>query len=430
MITTLKQKPYNYGIRKGKPPLTYNNISNCITSAPELVKWKWNNNVFTLEAGSIVTWCAGKEPPTLGVGDIYNGMPIVGISWDGTDLYYYCQTQEDYPWDWHGNYTGYLYMFLSFGNNSLNFWGLAEDGCQSGSTPPTAGNINYYNDSTNRCLHTANGDQSLPLLKVYCKPNIGAMQVSDVYNTGLVMGNTAFFHKDVLTKLTKKLNSADCSLESFEYKTPHIYKLHNANNLTRQNSRMFFGYVPSEKRYFLSINTINNYYSQINEFQSMEAIDLNYICEIAKNIIIVNGKYYSYSPRMPFKAADVQDLQGRFVTGHKSLFTGVTIPSGGTYDFSLADYLPNDGCMYEVYLSVASATSATAGNSLNMYCGSELITTNICLCRQQTRTNSSVNCGGNAIVPVGVNRKIRIGNTGSAPALNTSAVVCGYRKIV
>ena len=47
------------------------------------------------------------------------------------------------------------------------------------------------------------GDQSLPLLKVYCKPNIGAMQVSDVYNTSLVMGNTAFFHKDVLTKLTK-----------------------------------------------------------------------------------------------------------------------------------------------------------------------------------------------------------------------------------
>ena len=86
MITTLKQKPYNYGIRKGKPPLTYNNISNCITSAPELVKWKWNNNVFTLEAGSIVTWCAGKEPPTLGVGDIYNSMPSVDISWDGTDF--------------------------------------------------------------------------------------------------------------------------------------------------------------------------------------------------------------------------------------------------------------------------------------------------------------------------------------------------------
>lgn len=105
MITKLKQKPYNYGIRRGKPPLDYGFITNCLVDVPQRIKYELTNNVLTIKAGTVCIVPYGTEAPTLSVGDYLLGednnnlFKIVDIQYDSTEetpkLIYWCEVQRD-----------------------------------------------------------------------------------------------------------------------------------------------------------------------------------------------------------------------------------------------------------------------------------------------------------------------------------------------
>ena len=61
MITTLKQKPYNYGIKKGKPPLTHDSVSECILEATENPV-TFSGNQIIVKSGLKYLTSVGRNP--------------------------------------------------------------------------------------------------------------------------------------------------------------------------------------------------------------------------------------------------------------------------------------------------------------------------------------------------------------------------------
>lgn len=419
---------FNTSLLVKKPLSPY--LSNNINSAPELVKWKLEDGVLTLLAGSIGRWAAGKQAPTLKIGDLYKGYPIVDISWDGNNLIYYTQTQQDYSWTYN-TYTGYCHMFLQDAENA-KFWGLQNDMIYSGTNNTvTTDNRVFYDTEANTCIHSKdNIQQSFPLMEIYLKAGSGVTSIVEIYQTGGYIGSTVWLNKNVSVNLVAKTDK-QCGTKSVEHITEYDYFDTMEDTLTRYNGMLYFVSDKDFNNKTISLSTVNEYKAGGNYlFNALSGnSEITYNSLIGTNLTIVNGKIQSYLPRMPYRAADAQDLTGRFCNAYRVLFTGVTIAAGETYNFSLADYLPNDGRLYEVFLNVSSATSAATGNSLNMYCRSEIIQ-NVCVCRQQTRTTSSMNCGGGVVIPIGVNRILGLSNSGSAPALSTSATISGFRKII
>jgi len=432
MITQLKQKPYNYGIRRGKPPLDYGMVSNGIKSAPQLCKWHLQDGVITLEAGSIVRWAAGKKAPTLNIGDTYLGYPIVDISWDGTNLIYYTQTQKDYSWTFN-TYTGLVQMFLQDAVGA-EFWGLQTDMIQSGNTPPSeTGNRNYYNTDNNTCLHLRDSvKQSFPIMEVYLKAGEGVINITEVYNTGGKMGSSVWLNKNVTLNLTNKLNSSDCSFNSVDFTTKHDYMGTMTGNLTRSNSQMWFGFTndTSEPTYWLSTITNWDPANNINQrVMSPYGIELINACCVGYNLNVRNDVIYSYTPLMPFRAADAQNIDGRTIFSTKEVLSRTTINSKQVVTIDISSFLPNDGKMYEVTVNAAATTSAANGNTAVLYVGSDIQTTNICLFGTQTRANAGVVGYGSAVVPVGAQRHLKISNVGNAPAIAAFAALVNFKQI-
>lgn len=404
------------------------NISNNINSAPELVKWKLEDGVLTLLAGSIVRWAAGKQAPTLNIGDLYKGYPIVDISWDGTNLIYYTQTQQDYSWTYN-TYTGYCQMFLQDVADAP-FWGLQTDMIYSGTNNTiTTDNRIFYDTDDNTCVHVRdNVAQSFPLMKVYLKAGSGITTITDVYQTGGYIGSTIWQNKNVSMNLTHQLNSADCTLYSEKFTTTHDYFTTLPEDFTRVNGSIYYVKVEDS----IGFSTVQAYNSRFNYMENIVTGAIStLLCEIGTNLTVVNSQIQSYTPRMPFRAADAQDLNGQFRLDAKTLLSNVTFTQGETKTFSLTDYLPNDGQLYEVFVNAWVRTGNTAGNSVGCQLKSDVMTNDgLRLCRVLTRTNSSEIASGTGIIPVGSQRILSFHNIdASGTSGQCGLILTGFRKV-
>ncbi len=408
------------------------NISNCIKSAPTLVKWHLTDGTITLEAGSIVRWAAGKEAPTLNIGDLYNGYPIVDISWDGANLIYYTQTQQDYSWTFNA-YTGYCQMFLQ-PVEGAEFWGLQTDQVKSGNTPPSSpGNVNYYNTENNTCLHLRdNIPQSFPLMKLWLQGSAGVATAIDVYDTGGCMGSSFWLNKNILINLIDGIDN-ECGLKSYEYTTTHDRFGYCPPDFTQYNANVWFGITKDSDTTAFNTSILANWNVQ-NNLQIIStnpnfSISSNPKGLVATNVVVVNGNILSYTPRMPFRIADAQDLDGRYIQASTTLVTSTNIVTDGTQTIDLSSLLPRDNHIYEVIINVAAQTDATVGHTVNFYLSSD-ITPSFCVFRGRTSVaNINVNCGGNVKIPVGPQRSIVLRNSGTGTAMNISATTSGYRQI-
>lgn len=408
------------------------NISNNINSAPELVKWKLEDGVLTLLSGSIARWAAGTQAPTLNIGDLYKGYPIVDISWDGTRLVYYTQTQQDYSWTYN-NYTGYVQMFLQDAENAP-FWGLQTDMIYSGTNNTvTTDNRVFYDTDDNTCVHPRdNIAQSLPLMKCFLNGASGITTVCDTYQTGGCIGSTIWFNKNVSGNAVNKINS-ECGLASIEFTTEYDYFITFESTLTRYNSNMFSGKEADSDNSLIYMSSVNNYdvaENYIYNYLSGNSIGI-YQCLIGTNLTIVNGQIQSYTPRMPFRAADAQDLSGQFMSSRQELFSGITFNQGETKTYSLANYLPKDGKVYEVFLNGYVRTGTVAGNSTGMQVLSDIVPVEgFRICRCTTRTTSAVNAAGTAIIPVGAARELNFHNVDANGVSGSwGCYLVGFRKV-
>lgn len=407
------------------------NISNCIKSAPELCKWDLADGIITLKAGSIVRWASGKKAPTLNIGDIYNDLPIVDISWDGTNLIYYTQTQQDYSWTYN-NYTGYVQMFLNKPVEAgLTLWGLQTDSISSGTTAPTVVNSIFYNTDENSISHIGypGENQSFPILEVYLQSGVGVTSAVDVYNTGGKMGSSIWLNKNVTVNLMDGVDDK-CGLANEEYTTPFDYFINFESDFNRINAIIVFSKEePSNNLFLTSISEYDSRYNIITTSRALTNGIQSKSVYVGQNLTIVNGNIQSYTPLMPFRAANAQEIDGRYIQYNRSLISGASLATAKTLTLDLSKDLPADGQLYEVLVNVAFQTDATAGHTVNFYVSSNT-TSNTLVTRARTSVaNIPVNAGGNAKIPVGATRQIVLLNSGTGTAIGLSAQLTGARRI-
>lgn len=396
------------------------NISNNINSAPELVKWKLEDGVLTLLSGSIARWAAGTEAPTLNIGDLFHGMPIVDISWDGTNLVYYCNTLQDYAISYNGPVLDYANVFVEIVGETIQMIGIRNRDCQSGTTTPTSGNIVYYNTNANSCTRVqTNSICSFPLMKYWVNGNTsstpsmnGITTVCEVYQTGGCIGSIIWLNKNVSLNCVKKIDSK-CGLASIEHTTEYDFFIDLSGDFSRYNANIWF-----------DVNLNNNgtgiYLSSVNEYNSAENYLYNYLSGnnaityqdiVGTNLTVVNGQIQSYTPRMPFRAADAQDIDGRWIIQSKNLANNVALPKTAPIIYDVSSALPKDGKIYEVDITGYIDTANTANAYSALYIKTDLENYRSILCRIRNQVaNQSNQSGGNLYVLVGANRQIIVDN--------------------
>lgn len=117
-----------------------------------------------------------------------------------------------------------------------------------------------------------------------------------------------------------------------------------------------------------------------------------------------------------------------------NLISGSTLSGGTYYQYSLNDYLPDDGYDYEVMFWGSSLSVATSGKTcqLTLLSGyNESSTNGWRLGRCTARTAATVRAGGNAILPIFANDRYVTVFTQDSDSNNTSTYLraCGYRRI-
>lgn len=426
-----KWKQVNFGANQSLTNLTpegethflgQRNISNNINSAPELVKWKLEDGVLTLLAGSIARWAAGTEAPTLNIGDLFHGMPIVDISWDGTRLIYYCKTLQDYAISYNGPVVDYANAFLEIVGDTIQMTGIRYPDCQSGTTTPTSGNIVYYNTNANSCTRVqVNSICSFPLMKYWVNGNTsstpsmnGITTVCEVYQTGGCIGSIIWLNKNVSLNCVKKIDSK-CGLASIEHTTEYDYFITLLSDLTRTNGNIFFVLAepPSQPFQGLGFSSVQMYNASENYLQNTMSgnTPVGTQCLIGTNLTFVNGQIQSYTPRMPFRAADAQDIDGRWIFGAKNLANAVALPKTAPIIYDVSSALPKDGKIYEVDITGYIDTANTANAYSALYIKTDLENYRSILCRIRNQVaNQSNQSGGNLYVLVGANRQIIVDN--------------------
>ena len=140
-----------------------------------------------------------------------------------------------------------------------------------------------------------------------------------------------------------------------------------------------------------------------------------------------NGDAYCTFP-------DTVRVDGQWTFNSSSIASGVTWNSSSHSDaksYSLSSYLPNDSYKYEVIVRANGTTTATSGKMITVGVTSDIITTQMFVCRCRTRTASTQNCAGTVIIPVGTGRKVNVAGAGTeASADGTYDLrVLGYRRI-
>ena len=142
----------------------------------------------------------------------------------------------------------------------------------------------------------------------------------------------------------------------------------------------------------------------------------------------INENIISFTPYQPVNLAKEQDIDGMWTGSFYEVFTGVSYTAGQSRTYSLSDYLPNDGNIYEVIFSGKVTTGATSGDTGYMQLETSVIPQATSFVACQTPTNRSMFVVGTTIAPVGADRNITISNASAADTATFQLRLSGYRK--
>lgn len=141
------------------------------------------------------------------------------------------------------------------------------------------------------------------------------------------------------------------------------------------------------RTYYISTN--GESYSQVASF-SDSGLNVNFDSpSIIGNISLVrlqssrayagsidlNGCYIEVGGAKVWQGMDYNDIQkvggnefdGQWVLSGATINSNFTLEPGGSQTMSLASYLPNDGCDYEVMFECRATTGSTSGNTVESY---------------------------------------------------------------
>ena len=116
------------------------------------------------------------------------------------------------------------------------------------------------------------------------------------------------------------------------------------------------------------------------------------------------------------------------LTTPSSIFSDVQYPFTGDKEYDLSSVLPNDNNVYEVLVSGYCTTTVDTVAAIGLRIATSIVP-RVHICFGRNNSGSGLMQGsGNAIVPVGTDRKIILPDSATYSG-NATLELCAYRKI-
>ena len=150
------------------------------------------------------------------------------------------------------------------------------------------------------------------------------------------------------------------------------------------------------------------------------------------NFTTAEGKITSFAPKLPFRAADENDIDGRWMRQSLSIINGDTVFPLGSHkyrDYDISNYLPNDGHIYELAVEIV-AFSGSSTNAWSHWWVSDILGVyQTCSCGGRAYSKVRDQQYSTGIIPM-ASRTLRLHctSTGTAPTISVLRL-CGYRKV-
>lgn len=437
-----------------------NQITNCLKEIPQRIKYTLVDGVLTILKGSVYIVPYGTKDKTAdlpkGATFINENFKVYDTQFSDGKFFVWAELVNDSPvqnWD---TVTGVC--MLGFRFDSLGYVTLLPQDNYSGDTKPvstTGAYWRWYDTNANKIKYTADNGASwvsetctFPFMITNTVTGVHT-SINKVFNGMGCMGPVIWTDKGVKGLVSIDRNAADGTLINKEVVIDklNIITLGNytapAATLAYLSEKLWdnqLDYVPndviyeqntkpsiaSNYRWYDTINGkwyINDTGATVSKYSPwLKLADMSY----------TNGKITSFTPKLPFRAADENDIDGRWVRQSLHIINGETVfPLGSQQyrDYDISNYLPNDGHIYELAVEILAFSGSATGAISHWWVSDILGVYQACSCGGRAYSNSRDQQFANGIIPI-TSRTLRLycSSTVAAPTIAILRL-CGYRKV-
>lgn len=125
-----------------------------------------------------------------------------------------------------------------------------------------------------------------------------------------------------------------------------------------------------------------------------------------------------------------ENMDGAWTKVDRQVMSAVSLDYASNYNISLSNILPNDGNLYDVMITGNVTTGTTIGNFARIYINMSDLSTYIMLCFTRTRTSSTMEAAGSAIITAKSTSTISIVRESGTNLKGTANLwILKYRKV-
>lgn len=438
----------------------YNKITNCLLEVPQRIKYTLENGTLTIKAGSVVIVPYGMEDKTadLPKGAIFinENFKVYDTQFSDGKFFVWAELVNDVSDTPTVEDRANRPCYIDFARVKPILY--KTEG--SGTTNPSSGTGVYFNTNDNKVVFYNSGaitDNviSLPILRGTSDGTHTVGSINQVFNGMGYIGSTVWVDKGVKGLMSNGRN-ADGSLINEEVTTDKLYTLTipsvalswtlgyelsdgtdiiPKNHLITDNSDIIY-----EQRVMPTgtgwkwIDTANNQVWFKDENNPSVILHNPYKL---KNMFLgkfrtVDDKIISFAPKLPFRAADENDLDGRWMRQSLHIINKDTVfPLGSQKyrDYDISSYLPNDGHIYELAVEILAFSGSSTNATAHWWVSDTLGVYQACSCGGRAYSDARDQQYANGIIPM-ASRTLRLycSSSGKAPTIGVLRLT-GYRKV-
>lgn len=468
-VSTVKQTgtdEYNKILSTGiDSKLGENLITNCLKEVPQRIKYTLVDGVLTMLKGSVCIVPYGTKDKTA---DLPKGATFINENFKVYDTQYTEDTDgkgKFFVWAELVNdttnsrkYNQNEIMFIDFTKNILN--GEKVGRGYSGNVAPALSEpyCIWYNTATNLVQLTLDTgatwtvNHSFPVM-LATNTTSGYTSVDQVLNGMGVIGSAVWVDKGIKGLIPNGRN-ADGSLINEEVTIDKFviatfpdnvsasavvsYELADGNqvpnaHIAAHESQFYFETTsqPTSSSFKWFDKTRNIQYFHDDNQTAFTGLYRIKNLELA-TVVVSSGKITSFTPKLPFRAADENDIDGKWVRQSLHIINGETVfPLGSQRyrNYDISNYLPNDGHIYELAVEILAFSGSSTNATSHWWVSDILGVSQTCSCGGRAYSNVRDQQYANGIIPM-ASRTLRLycSSTGTAPTISAFRL-CGYRKV-
>nr|DAH61767.1 MAG TPA: hypothetical protein [Caudoviricetes sp.] len=470
-VSTVKQTgtdEYNKILSTGiDSKLGENLITNCLKEIPQRIKYTLENGTLTIKAGSVVIVPYGTEDKTAdlpkGATFINENFKVYDTQFSDGKFFIWVELQKDLSIITLEtiSLTGFL---IGLDDNLGNGYWSAANLSSGSSFPLSPQNTDVFYHVTNNRVYIYRQSQwvttdlagndflILPPI-MFTGANKQIVSVDQVFNGMGCIGSTIWTDKGVKGLIPNGRN-ADGSLineevtidkfviATFPDSTSVVasvsYELADGNqipnaHIAAHDNRFYFETTnqPTGSSFKWFDKTRNIQYFHDDNQTAFTGLYRIKNLELA-SVVVSSGKITSFTPKLPFRVTDYNDIDGKWVRQSLHIINGETVFPLGSHqyrDYDISNYLPNDGHIYELAVEILAFSGSATGAVSHWWVSDILGVYQACSCGGRAYSNSRDQQFANGIIPM-ASRTLRLycSSTVAAPTIAILRL-CGYRKV-